>query len=141
MADGSKLMRIGELVEATGVSAQTIHYYLREGLLKPPTKTAPNMAYYRPEYVDDIRLIKELQEKRYLPLSVIKLVLEAKRRGKDVGQLEVMSLSLEELFGPKGPEEELEPVALVGLVAMTGLAAATLEALEEIGLLMPAITL
>jgi DNA-binding transcriptional MerR regulator len=133
-------MRISELVEATGVSAQTIHYYLREGLLPPPTKTAPNMAYYGPEYVEDIRLIKELQEKRYLPLSVIRLMLDAKRKGKDVSHLQDMRLSLEELFRPLGPEDELEPVALVELVAMTGLPAATLEALEEMGLLMPATT-
>ncbi|MBI3911304.1 MAG: MerR family transcriptional regulator [Armatimonadetes bacterium] len=136
-----KLMRIKELAEATGVSAQTIHYYLREGLLPPPIKTAPNMAYYGPEHVDDIRLIKELQEKRYLPLSVIKLVLAAKREGKDVSQLQDMRLSLEDLFRPLGPEEEMQPMALVELVAMTGLPAATLEALEEIGLLMPTGTL
>lgn len=137
MITEEKLMRIGELAEATGVSTQTIHYYLREGLLPPPIKTARNMAYYGPEHVEDIRLIKELQEKRYLPLSVIKLVLAAKREGKDVSQLQDMRLSLEELFRPLGPEEEIEPVALVELVAMTGLATDTLEALEGMGLLMP----
>lgn len=141
MADEKKLMRISELVEATGVSAQTIHYYLREGLLPPPIKTAPNMAYYGPEYTEDIQLIKELQEKRYLPLSVIKLVLEARQeQGKDLSEIEDMRLGLEELFRPLGPEDEVEPVALVELVAMTGLAAATLGTLEEIGLLMPAAT-
>lgn len=141
MARDVKLMRIRELAEATGVSVQTIHYYLREGLLPPPVKTAPNMAYYGQEHVEDIRLIKDLQEKRYLPLSVIKLVLESKREGKDISQLRDMRLSLEELFRPLGPEEEREPVSLAELVAMTGLAAATLEVLEEIGVLMPAATL
>ncbi len=141
MSTEEKLMRIGELAEATGVSAQTIHYYLREGLLPPPMKTAPNMAYYGPEHVEDIRFIKELQEKRYLPLSVIKLVLAAKREGKDVSQLRDMRLSLEELFRPLGPEEELAPVTLVELVARTGVASATVEVLEEMGLLMPATTL
>ena len=140
MTEVRKLIRISGLAEATGVSVQTIHYYLREGLLPPPTKTAPNMAYYGPDHIEDIRLIKELQEKRYLPLSVIKLVLAAKREGKDVSQLQDMRLSLEELFRPLGPEEELKPVTLAELVAMTGLAAGTLEALEEIGLLMPATT-
>ncbi len=137
VVDERKLMRISELAEVTGVSVQTIHYYLRDGLLSSPIKTAPNMAYYGPEHIEDIRLIKELQEKRYLPLSVIKLVLAAKREGKDVSQLQDMRLSLEELFRPLGPEEEMEPVTLLELVAVTGLAAATLEALEEIGLLMP----
>jgi DNA-binding transcriptional MerR regulator len=140
MADKTKLMRIGELAKATGVSTQTIHYYLREGLLPPPIKTAPNMAYYDSEYVEDIRLIKELQEKRYLPLSAIKLVLEAKRGGKDVSRLQDMRLGLEELFRPLGPGEELEAITLIELVAMTGLPAATLETLEEMDILMPTIT-
>lgn len=140
MTDETKLMRVGELAEATGVSVQTIHYYLREGLLPPPIKTAPNMAYYSPEHIEDIRLIKELQEKRYLPLSVIKLVLAAKWEGKDVGELRDMRLSIEELFRPSRPEEEMEAVALVELVAMSGLPAATLEVLEAIGLLIPSVT-
>lgn len=135
-----KLMRIRELAQATGVSAQTIHYYLREGLLPPPVKTAPNMAYYGQEYIEDIRFIKELQEKRYLPLSIIRLVLEHKREGKDVSHIQDMRLSLEEIFRPLGPEEDLGPVTLVELVAMTGLGSATLEEMEEMGVLMPATT-
>ena len=135
-----RLMRISELVEATGVSAQTIHYYLREDLLPPPLKTAPNMAYYGSEYIEDIRLIKELQEKRYLPLSAIKLVLDAKRDGKDVSHLQDMRLGLEDLFRPLGPEDEMETLTLVELVAMTGLPAATLEILTEMRLLIPTIT-
>lgn len=134
------MMRIGALARVAGVSPQTIHYYVREGLLPTPTKTAPNMAYYGQEYVADIRLIKELQEQRYLPLSVIKLVLQAKRQGKDVRDLQDMRLSLEDLFRPLGAEEEQPPLTLVELVAVTGLPVGTLEALEEIGLLMPSLT-
>lgn len=136
-AEKRGVMRIGELARAAGVSPQTIHYYLREGLLSPPTKTAPNMAYYGPQHLADIRLIKELQERRYLPLSMIKLVLGAKRQGKDVRELSDMRLSLDDLFRPLGPEEELRDLALVELVAMSGLPVDTLEALEELGLLMP----
>lgn len=141
MNEERAVLRMNELVKATGVSSQTIHYYLREGLLLPPTKTAPNMSYYGPEFVEDIRLIKELQEKRYLPLSVIKLVLDAKREGKDVSELRDMRLSLEAIFRPLGREELVEPVTLAELVAMTGLAAETIEALEDMGLLMPADTI
>ncbi|HEX2988361.1 MAG TPA: MerR family transcriptional regulator, partial [Chloroflexota bacterium] len=136
-ARGDRLMRVGELAEATGVSVQTIHFYLREGLLARPIKTSPNMAYYGPEFVEEIRLIKELQEKRYLPLSLIRLVLEAKRQGQEVGHLQEMRLSLEELFRPRGPEEKMEPVSTVELVAMTGLSLQALADLEQISLLMP----
>lgn len=140
MAGEQRPMRIRELARATGVSTQTIHYYLREGLLRPPLKPAPNMALYGTEYLDEIRVIKELQERHYLPLSVIKLVLEARREGKDVSQLQDMRLSLEELFRPVGLEKELEPLAPTEMVAATGLAIGTLEQLEEVGVLIPSTT-
>ncbi|HEX2392835.1 MAG TPA: MerR family transcriptional regulator [Solirubrobacterales bacterium] len=75
-AGTEKLLRIGELAEASGVPAPTIKHYLREGLLPEPVKTSRNMAYYPPEFVDRIRLIKRLQEKRFMPLKAIRAVLE-----------------------------------------------------------------
>lgn len=67
---------MGELAEASGVPAATIKHYLREGLLPAPVKTSRNSAWYSPEYVDRIKLIKRLQEERYLPLDVIRRILE-----------------------------------------------------------------
>ena len=54
----------------------TIKHYLREGLLPAPVKTSRNMAYYSPEFIDRIRLIKQLQEERFMPLKAIKSVLD-----------------------------------------------------------------
>jgi DNA-binding transcriptional MerR regulator len=71
-----ELLRMGELAEASGVPAATIKHYLREGLLPEPHKTSRNMAYYPPEFVERIRLIKQLQEERFMPLRVIREVLE-----------------------------------------------------------------
>ena len=71
-----KLLRMGELAEASGVPAPTIKHYLREGLLPEPVKTSRNMAYYPPEFVERIRLIKRLQEERFMPLKAIKAVLD-----------------------------------------------------------------
>jgi DNA-binding transcriptional MerR regulator len=73
---GAELMRMGELSEASGVPAPTIKHYLREGLLPEPVKTSRNMAYYPPEFVERIRLIKRLQEERFLPLKAIRTVLD-----------------------------------------------------------------
>ncbi len=70
------LLRMGELAEASGVPAATIKHYLREGLLPEPVKTSRNMAYYPPEFVQRIRLIKQLQEERFMPLRAIKSVLD-----------------------------------------------------------------
>jgi DNA-binding transcriptional MerR regulator len=75
-ANTQDLLRMGELVEASGVPAPTIKHYLREGLLPEPVRTSRNMAYYPPEFVDRIRLIKQLQEERFMPLRAIKSLLE-----------------------------------------------------------------
>jgi DNA-binding transcriptional MerR regulator len=70
------LLKMKELAEASGVSAGTIKHYLREGLLPEPVKTSRNMAYYPAEFVERIRLIKQLQEERFMPLKVIKSMLD-----------------------------------------------------------------
>jgi DNA-binding transcriptional MerR regulator len=70
------LLKIGELAERAGVSPGTIRHYLREGLLPEPVRTSRNMAYYPPDYVQRIALIKRLQEERFMPLRVIKAMLE-----------------------------------------------------------------
>jgi DNA-binding transcriptional MerR regulator len=71
-----QLLRMKELAEASGVPSATIKHYLREGLLPEPVKTSRNMAYYPPEFVDRIKLIKQLQEERYMPLRAIKSILD-----------------------------------------------------------------
>jgi DNA-binding transcriptional MerR regulator len=73
------LLKMKELAEASGVSAGTIKHYLREGLLGEGdgiVKTSRNMAWYPPELVARIQLIKQLQEERFLPLKVIKSMLD-----------------------------------------------------------------
>src|SRR5436190_19222737 len=75
-AKNEEMLRMGELARASGVSAATIKHYLREGLLPEPVKTSRNMAYYPAEFVDRIKLIKQLQEERYMPLRVIKDLLD-----------------------------------------------------------------
>ncbi len=74
------LLKMKELAEASGVSAGTIKHYLREGLLGEQAgivKTSRNMAYYPPELVERIKLIKQLQEERFMPLKVIKAMLDS----------------------------------------------------------------
>ena len=69
------LLKMSELAERSGVSAGTIKHYLREGLLgegEDIVRTSRNMAYYPPDYVERIQLIKRLQEERFMPLRVIK---------------------------------------------------------------------
>ncbi|HWI06456.1 MAG TPA: MerR family transcriptional regulator [Solirubrobacteraceae bacterium] len=78
--NGDGLLKISELAERSGVSAGTIKHYLREGLLggdELVVRSSRNMAWYRPELVDRVKLIKRLQEERYMPLKLIRVVLES----------------------------------------------------------------
>jgi DNA-binding transcriptional MerR regulator len=70
------LLRMRDLASASGVSAGTIKHYLREGLLPEPVRTSRNMAYYPPDFVERIQLIKQLQQERFMPLKAIKRVLD-----------------------------------------------------------------
>jgi DNA-binding transcriptional MerR regulator len=74
--NGDGLLKMSELAEQSGVSAGTIKHYLREGLLPEPVRTSRNMAYYPPEFVERIKLIKRLQEDRFMPLKHIRDILE-----------------------------------------------------------------
>ena len=70
---------MSELAERSGVSAGTIKHYLREGLLgggDEVVRTSRNMAYYPPSFVEQIKLIKRLQEERFMPLRAIRAVME-----------------------------------------------------------------
>ena len=68
---------MSELSRQSGVSGPTIKHYMREGLLPPPAmRTSPNMAYYDPAIIPRIKSIKELQKNQYLPLQVIRELLD-----------------------------------------------------------------
>ena len=69
-------MKIGELVKRTSVPKETIHFYIREGLLRKPRKSGVNSAEYNERYVDLINLIKDLRDNYYLPIPEIKKIVK-----------------------------------------------------------------
>lgn len=77
-------MAVGALARLTGVSTATVNYYVREGLLPHPRKTARTRAFYSQSYVHRIRRIKSLQE-RGLPLRLIRTVLDSPSPGQALG--------------------------------------------------------
>ncbi len=70
-------MRMRDLEKASGVGRETIRFYIREGLLPEPDKPSRNSARYSDVHVARLKAIKRLQEERFLPLSVIRTLLEA----------------------------------------------------------------
>jgi len=73
-------MKISELIKQTGVSKETIHYYIREGILQKPRKTGKNTAEYTEIHVEQIRTIKALRENFYLPIPVIKKLIKKHKK-------------------------------------------------------------
>ena len=73
-------MKIRELVKRTGVPKETIHFYIREALLRKPRKSSVNSAEYNESYVDQIQLIKNLRDNFYLPIPQIKKIVKDFRK-------------------------------------------------------------
>ncbi len=70
-------MRMRDLEKASGVGRETIRFYIREGLLPEPARASRNSAFYGETHVIRLRAIKRLQEERFLPLSIIRTLLDA----------------------------------------------------------------
>ena len=121
------MLKMAELAEASGVSAGTIKHYLREGLLPEPVKTSRNMAWYPPEFVERIQLIKELQERRFMPLKAIKGLLDLEG--------EATRISAAELTRRYGvPQEVLDRLAELEVISPNsrGYGASDVRILEAI---------
>ncbi|MBV6508063.1 MAG: hypothetical protein JJLCMIEE_01122 [Acidimicrobiales bacterium] len=69
-------LRIGELAHEAGVTKATIHHYVKIGILPRPIKTNERMAYYDPACVERLHRVRELRERRYMPLPAIKELLD-----------------------------------------------------------------
>jgi DNA-binding transcriptional MerR regulator len=127
-------MKISELAKRTQVSKETIHYYVRERLLPRPRKLGRNVAEYNESYVHRIRLIKELQDHRFLPLSLIKRILKYE---KDSPERESFLELQTDYFRPV---DQLLPTNVVGEEAFrkaTGLGRKCLSNLEEWEIITP----
>ncbi|MCG8505402.1 MAG: MerR family transcriptional regulator [Sphingomonadales bacterium] len=73
----AKTLKMRELEARTGVGREAIRFYIREGLLPEPERPKRNVANYSEDHVIRVKAIKRLQEERFLPLSVIKAILNA----------------------------------------------------------------
>jgi len=127
-------LKIRDLVQRTQVSKETVHYYIREGLLPKPRKRGKNIADYEDSHVEAIRLIKELQDRYFLPLAVIKNILKRQRKSSEGKSL----LSLRREYFQ--PVDQLLPHEIDGEEAFrkaTGLGRSWLAKMEEWGIINP----
>jgi DNA-binding transcriptional MerR regulator len=123
-------VRISELAERTGIPKETIHYYLREGVLRRPhKKRGKNRTDYNESYVEQIHIIKKLQNNYFLPLSVIKKIIREQKRQSPFEKSSFQLLN--EYFKPL---ERLLTSEITGREAFreaTGLSSRWLATMEE----------
>jgi DNA-binding transcriptional MerR regulator len=128
-----ELLKISELASRAGVEKSTVQHYLREGLLPPPAaKPHRNMAYYSSDTVERIKLIRELQSRRFLPLARIKELLDDSE-GIDELRLYVAN----DPGGLTDGASASEPATRAEVIAQTNIPAESLDRLEEAGFVHP----
>jgi DNA-binding transcriptional MerR regulator len=74
-------MRMRDLEKASGVSRETIRFYIREGLLPEPDRTHRNSATYSDDHLARLLTIRRLRDERFLPLSVIRSLFDGDQTG------------------------------------------------------------
>lgn len=109
-------MRMRDLEKASGISRETIRFYIREGLLPEPERTHRNSATYTEEHLSRLFAIRRLKDERFLPLSVIRALFE----GDQPDWLEQQMMpEIDHLLRARLDAEE-EPVDAVGFVQSLG---------------------
>ena len=128
--NAENLMRIKKLSEETGVPRGTIKYYIKEGLIPRPIKTHRNMAYYNEKHLDAIRMVKELQSKRFLPLSIIRQIVGERKDDMTIEELRTIFQMDGKLFLHLKERPTVKPVTEKKLCQWTGV---PLKEIKELG--------
>lgn len=130
-------MKISQLVKRTGVPKETIHFYIREGLLRKPRKSSVNAAEYNEGYVDQIQLIKDLRDNYYLPIPEIKKIIKDFRKQSPSDQ--AISQFYSRFFRPADRLLAKEVVGEEAFREATGLGLKWLNRAEEWDVITPEI--
>ncbi len=127
-------MRMRELERLTGVGRETIRFYIREGLLPEPDRASANSAFYNEAHVTRLKAIKRLQEERFLPLAIIRTLLDAEdgERWLHADAFPDLDAMLRARLDPGG-----EGVTLDALAQQTGIPVDQLQGGIEEGILCP----
>lgn len=127
-------MRISELSKQTSVPKETIHFYIREGLVPKPRKRGRNVADYDESFVERIHLIKEIQDHFFLPLSVIKEIIKRQNKSPELKALLKLRMGY---FSPLDQLLEKEVVGVDALAEATGMAKKWIVKFIEWGVITP----
>ncbi|MBZ4419857.1 MerR family transcriptional regulator [Myxococcus sp. RHSTA-1-4] len=128
--------RMKDLCERAGLSRQVVHFYVQQGLLPEGHKTGRNMAWYGEAHLERLRLIRQLQEERFLPLKAIRAMLDEKDEAFTPRQRELIH-EVRQRLGPTlgAGADASATVDAAELLRRTGVKRAELDRMVELGLL------
>jgi DNA-binding transcriptional MerR regulator len=130
--DGRELVKMSIFAQRSGVPVPTIKHYLREGLLPDPVRTSRNMAYYDVALIVRVKAIKRLQSTLFLPLRVIRQVLDRLDDGEVPPDVAVEA-TIARVLGDLAPRETMSRRQLVA----GGIKDRELELLASLGITTP----
>ncbi|MFO7558235.1 MAG: MerR family transcriptional regulator [Desulfobacterales bacterium] len=131
MKKKDRLLRISQLAKKADVSASTIKHYVKEGLIPRPIKTSSNMAYYDEDCIEKIKLVKKIQKEKFLPLDIIKRLIDSGESYPEELELGKAILKSEK------ESPHAKPVAEQRVASHTGYPLEKIQQLEEDGLIFP----
>jgi DNA-binding transcriptional MerR regulator len=133
-ARGPNLVRMSEFARESGVPIPTIKHYLREGLLPEPVRTSRNMAYYDRALIPRVRAIKDLQRTQFLPLKIIREILDglgAETPAEDAA----VQASIQRVLAADSPDDSRTRAHLIE----AGLPPEELDLMMSLGIVSPRI--
>jgi DNA-binding transcriptional MerR regulator len=121
-----------DLCERTGLPRQAIHFYIQQGLVPEGEKSGRNMAFYGDEHVSRIKLVRQLQEERFLPLKAIRAVL-GESQDRFTPAQRSMLLEVKERMGEAMPAPQSRYVDARELSKKSGVTPADLRQMISLG--------
>jgi len=125
-----------DLCTLSGLPRQAIHFYIEQGLVPEGHKTGRNMAYYGDEHLERIRLVRQLQHERLLPLKAIRAVIDEKGDGFSPVQRRMLADVKQRLGSPvlSGARGRHDTVAVREVMLRAGVDQQDFDGLVELGL-------
>jgi len=125
-------VKISELSDRSGLTIQTIKYYIREGLLPKGTATGATRAEYDERHLERLRLVRALREVGDLPVAAIRRIVAAVD-DEDVGMHRLFGIT-QYAIGPHVDAPDQDPAAPEDLAAQWRAARRDVDALiRELG--------
>jgi len=134
---GQWVYRMKDLCDLTGLPRQAIHFYIQQGLLPPGRKTGRNMAWYTDAHVDRLKLVRQLQHERFLPLKAIRALVNGQDDVFSPEQRQFL-VNVKQRLSPSFPARanHLETLDADELLARLGMGRRELERMIELEMIV-----